>query len=128
MFLFKGIVAGIILLLPIGSIASTADELNAAVLNATIQVMRECYDVKHTANAEFAKCMADTLKQVVNPNDYRVFVTGDVPGNADLTIVNGANNIITCTVSAQKTIKVSQCSSHQGPPQNPQQKTSITPP
>ncbi|KTD27150.1 MULTISPECIES: hypothetical protein [Legionella] len=125
----KARLLGVLLFLPLCSLASPADELNAAVLNAAIQVMRDCYEVKHTANAEFAKCMSDMFKKnMMNPFNYRIFVEGDIPGEATLTIASGSDYLITCAVSAQKTLKVSHCSARQGPALNADQKMSIIPP
>lgn len=129
MFLARTVATGMILFFPLASNANPPpEELNAAVYNATVQVMHYCYEVKHKKDVELARCMAkEFIKEAPNPYDYRIFLNGDVPGNFILTISNASGYVLKCEVTAQQEIVVNNCSENQGPPIKPVKNLSITP-
>lgn len=133
MFLIKLILMSMIVFLPFNSMAAiTANnpELNTAVLNAVVQVMKECYEVRHLSGTHLAKCTLDIMhhSEFYNPGNYRIFLTGDVPGNSTLVISNESGYILTCAVSAHQKLRVSNCISNQKYPLTKGQELSITPP
>jgi hypothetical protein len=132
MFLIKLILMSMIVFLPFNSIAANMinnPELNAAVFNAVVQVMKECYEVRHHSGTALGKCTLDILhhSEFYNPGNYKVFLTGDVPGDSTLIIKNQAGFTITCAVSAQQKLRVSNCVSKQEPPLTNGEELSITP-
>lgn len=132
MFLIKLILMSMIVFLPFNSIAAIMinnPELNAAVFNAVVQVMKECYEVRHHSGTALGKCTLGILhhSEFYNPGNYRVFLTGDVPGNSTLIIKNQAGFTITCAVSAQQKLRVSNCVSKQDSPLTNGEELSITP-
>ncbi|CEK11314.1 hypothetical protein [Legionella hackeliae] len=107
------------------AIANTTSNL---ILDVALQVMRQCYEVKHKHRSELAHCMIDVFKSIPNPEHYRINLSGDVPGNFKLVIYNQAGATINCALSAHKKIVVKRCVSYKTAPLSNSQEISITPP
>jgi len=129
MFLHKAVTAGMILFFPLASDADPAPEvLNEAVFNAAVKVMQYCYKTKHTKGTGFVRCMArEFIQEEANPYNYRIFVSGDVPGSFILTISNASGYVLKCEATAQQRIAANHCSANQGAPIKPMKSISITP-
>lgn len=98
------------------------------MLESTIQIMRICYEKEHKTGAQLAQCMANVFTKIPNPDNYKINLSGDVPGDFVLVLYNQAGYTIKCALAAQKIIAVKQCTSYQRAPLTPGQELSIEPP
>ncbi|KTD06931.1 hypothetical protein [Legionella jamestowniensis] len=98
------------------------------ILDFALQVMQQCYEVKHQMGAQLAECMNNTFKNIPNPEHYKINLNGDVPGDSKLFIYNQAGYRIYCDLFTGKTLIVKQCFDFQGKPLTKGQTLSITPP
>lgn len=134
---FKSLATALIMLLSLNAFAAnntnyqpvTNAEYSDAVLKAVLYVMEDCYINKHKKNAELGVCMAKYFtKTVPNPQQYRINITGDTPGDLKLILFNKSGYTVKCLLTLGSKIVVNSCARSQGVPLNNGQELSITPP
>lgn len=126
MFLHKSILVGMITF-PLMPGTAMADP-NAAALEISLQAFRHCYEVEHKIESEVAVCMNAAMEKLPNPQHFKLYLTGDIPGNVELTLFNQAGYTTKCALYAGRTIELRQCINYQANPLTNNQDLSIIPP
>ncbi|ASQ46168.1 hypothetical protein [Legionella clemsonensis] len=125
MYLRIAILACLIGVTTVQAMAATHPKV---ILEVVIQVMRQCYEVKQQMGAQLAQCMGQVFEKIPNPEQYKIYLDGDIPGEAKLLIYNQAGYQIHCELFTGKTLIVKQCLDYEGNPLTKGQSLSITPP
>lgn len=105
-------------------------EYSLTLLNLVLTVTKNCYKgPQKTCGTELVKCVGDLfIQEVPNPLGYKLRISGDCPGEADLILYNPQGNLITCYITLDKIVNVNHCISYKVPSLTKGQEMSITPP
>lgn len=109
--------------------AITDAQYSAAILNVTLYVMQDCYVVKHKKGVDLSECMAQFfMKEVPNPQHYKMYINGDTPGNINLLLFNQAGYTVNCSITVGQKIEINSCVNYQNEPLTDDHEISIIPP
>lgn len=105
-------------------------DYSKVLLRAVLAVIKDCYKgPKQTTGDQLVKCVAAVfVKEVPNPQFYKINITGDCPGDIDLIMYNIRGNMINCYITLAESITVNRCISYKIPPLTKGQEMSITTP
>lgn len=110
--------------------AQIDNQYSLTLLNLVLTVTKNCYNrPQKTCGTELVKCVGDLfIQEVPNPLGYKLRISGDCPGEADLMLYNPQGNLINCYITLDKIVNVNHCITYKVPSLTKGQEMSINPP